>query len=123
MTDTVPRDRAPSGAREAVGVGALKLTSERDGEIHSIRLFGELDLATADAVEDELSRVEASDARTIVIDLAGLTFMDSTGVRLLVNASARTRKGGHRLALLRGGAAIQRVLQLTGLEDELPFTD
>ena len=120
MTDTVPHDRPPSRGHE-VGVGALNLTSERDGEIHSIRLFGELDVATAGAVEDELSRVEATDASTIVIDLAGLTFMDSTGIRRLVNAAARS--GGHRLALLRGGAAIQRVLQLTGLENELPFTD
>jgi anti-sigma B factor antagonist len=123
MTDTVPQDRPPSRGREVIGVGALKVTSERDGEIHSIRLSGELDVATAGAVEDELSRVEATDASTIVIDLAGLTFMDSTGIRLLVNAAARTRKGNPRLALLRGGDAIQRVLQLTGLEDELPFTD
>jgi anti-anti-sigma factor len=62
-------------------------------------------------------------ACTIVIDIAGLTFMDSTGVRLLVNAAARTHKGGHRLALRRGDATIQRVLQITGLEDTLPFTD
>ncbi len=99
------------------------MSSERDGDVHTISLFGELDLATADDVSAEIQRVEDTDARSIVVDLAGLTFMDSTGIRLLWRAHERSRADSCRLTLLRGCAAVQRVLQLTGLEARLPFAD
>jgi anti-sigma B factor antagonist len=86
-------------------------------------LTGELDLATADAVQAELERIEARDATSIVLDLKGLTFMDSTGVRLLVSAHARSRADTGRLSLLRGPAAVQRVMELSGVDVLLPFAD
>ncbi len=99
------------------------MCSERQGDVHTIALVGELDLATTDAVQYELLEVEASDALSIVIDLAGLTFMDSTGLRLLIAAHARSRADRHRLVLLRGPRSIQRVLELCGVERLLPFAD
>ena len=122
MTDAVP-DREPSRAHEIIKLGDLTLTSDREGAVHSICLFGELDLATATWVQDELTRVEASEVDSIIGDLSGLTFIDSTGIRLLYVAAARSRADSDRLALLRGGAAVQRALQLTALEDRLPFVD
>ena len=122
MIDAVSH-RDPLRAHQLIKLGEFALTSEREGAVHSICLFGELDLATADAVQEELTRVEASDASAIVIDLSGLTFIDSTGIRLLYSAAARSRADCDRLALLRGGAAVQRALQLTALEDHLPFAD
>ncbi|CAA9486762.1 MAG: hypothetical protein AVDCRST_MAG67-2181 [uncultured Solirubrobacteraceae bacterium] len=123
MINAVPADRAPVRARDLVRLGDLTLTAEREGAVHSICLFGELDLANADAVQDELVRAEAGDADSILLDLSGVTFIDSTGIRLLVSAAARSRADADRFVLLRGGAAVQRVLQLTGLEDQLPFAD
>ena len=122
MVDVVPH-REPLRAHEVIQLGDLTLTSEREGVVHSICLFGELDLATADTVQDELTHVEASNADSIIIDLSGLTFIDSTGIRLLYSAAARSRADCDRLTLLRGGAAVQRALQLTALEDRLPFAD
>jgi anti-anti-sigma regulatory factor len=49
--------------------------------------------------------------------------MDSTGVRLLITAGARSRADSNRLVLLRGPAAVQRVLELSGVETRLPFAD
>ncbi len=123
MTNAAARDRQPMRAHELVKLGDLTLTSEREGAVQSICLFGELDQATANAVHDELMRAEAGDASSVVVDLSGLRFIDSTGIRLLVSAAARSRADSDRLALLRGGAAVQRALQLTGLEDHLPFAD
>jgi anti-anti-sigma factor len=123
MTDPRPQQREPARAEQLVTLGELSMTSERQGDVHSIRLFGELDLASARGVELELRRAEATDALSIVLDLSGLTFMDSTGVRLLVTANARSREDADRLSLRRGPAAVQRVLELSAVADLLPFAD
>jgi anti-sigma B factor antagonist len=107
--------------REWLELGQLTMTSEREGDMHTIALAGELDLHEADRVQLELERVEATDVLLIVIDLSALTFMDSTGVRLLTNAHARSRAGSDRLMLLRGSAEVQRVFELCGVDGQLPF--
>ncbi len=58
-----------------------------------------------------------------MLDLSGLTFMDSTGARLVLQANARSRADSCRLTLLRGPRAVQRVFELTGLTELLPFAD
>jgi anti-sigma B factor antagonist len=102
-------------------LGQLKVLSEREGDVHTIAVAGELDPAGAKRVEDELERVEATDALSIVVDLSALTFVDSSGVRLLMNAHARSRADGDRLLLLRGPAAVQRVFEICRVDDLLPF--
>jgi anti-sigma B factor antagonist len=108
-------------AQEFFDLGDLTIISTREAGVHTVSLFGELDLASAGDVQVELERVEASDAESIVVDLAGLTFIDSTGVRLVYNAHVRLGHEGGRLALLRGSEGVQRLFQLTALEDQLPF--
>ncbi|HEY5316432.1 MAG TPA: STAS domain-containing protein [Solirubrobacteraceae bacterium] len=93
------------------------------GDMVRIEFEGELDIATTSGAEAELRRVEQSGARVIVLDLRGLTFMDSTGLRLLVSADARAREADRRLAIVRGSAAVQRVLELTGLDARLDVID
>jgi anti-anti-sigma factor len=123
MTDAAPGQSQPLRAAQLSKLGELTVSSEREGDVHTICLLGELDLATADRVAREIGRVEASDAHSIVLDLSGLTFMDSTGVRLMLNAHARSRADANRLTMLRGGAAVQRVLELCGVDHLLPFAD
>ena len=113
----------PSRAEQMIELGALTMSSERNGSVHTLRLSGDLDLATTDRVEAELKRIEASDARTIVIDLSDVAFINSTGVHLLVDAELRSRAHENGLTLLRGSAAVQRVLQICDVETALPFTD
>jgi anti-sigma B factor antagonist len=110
-------------ARQMVKLGRLRMTSDREDEVHTISVSGELDLATVEGVQRELQRVEATDVKAIVLDLSGLTFMDSSGVRLVVRADARSRADSERLTLLRGPASVQRVFALSGFEDRLPFAD
>ncbi len=108
---------------QLLGLGELTISSDREGDVHTICPVGELDLATADELQRELERVEATDVESIVLDLSGLTFMDSTGVRLLITANARSRSDSNRLVLLRGPTVVQRVLELSGVETRLPFAD
>ena len=96
----------------------LALTIERlAGDAIRIGLRGELDLEHAYTFDEELKRVEVLKPRCICIDLRELTFLDSSGLGRLVAARRRARKNRHRLVLVRGPAAIQRVLQLTAVEE------
>ena len=104
-------------------VGKLMVHSEREGDLHTIYVRGELDLATADDLERELIKVEDTDALSIILDLSDLQFIDSTGVRVLLSAHARSRANSNRLTLLRGSAAVQRVFEVTGILNLLPFAN
>lgn len=110
-------------ASRLLALDELAIRSEREDDVHTIAIAGELDLATVEPVQRELERVEATDVLSIVLDLSDLTFMDSTGVRLVMMAAARSRANGNRLVLLRGQPAVQRVFELCGVERLLPFDD
>lgn len=116
-------EREPLRAAQVRNMGELMLRSERDGDVHTIRLLGELDLASAAEVEEELKALEATDAAAIVIDLADLTFIDSTGITLLVAAEVRSRADSNRLRVLRGPASVQRVFEICAVDGFLPFAD
>jgi anti-sigma B factor antagonist len=88
-----------------------------------ISVSGELDLASSPALEEELERVAKSDATTIVVDLAELEFMDSTGLSVLVRAHQRAEENGRRLGLVNGSQQVQRLLTLTGVADRLTLAD
>jgi anti-sigma B factor antagonist len=80
---------------------------------------GDLDIAGAPELEETLSLALASDARAIVIDLRGLEFVDSTGLRALVQA--QQGGGGDRISFVPGNDHVQSVFRIAGLLDELPF--
>jgi anti-sigma B factor antagonist len=88
-----------------------------DGPKSVLRLFGELDVSSSAALEDELHRV--SGASVIVLDLRQLEFIDSTGLGVLVKTHQRMREGGNRLAIIEGDGQVKRLLELTGLDQQL----
>lgn len=88
-----------------------------------LTLEGELDLASASKLEQELLSVEAGRPRRVVVDLGGLTFMDSTGMRTLALAQRRSLADSHELVLRRGPHQVQRVFELTGSQDTFTFED
>ena len=97
-------------------------TQEREGLVQ-VSLRGELDLSTVDKVEAELRRIEQDDAKLLVLDLSGLTFLDSTGLRLMVTADQRARKAGRRVAIVKGPETVHRVFTITKLDDRLQMVD
>jgi len=97
------------------------VASHREGSTHRLAPSGELDLASRGPLERELVRVEQTDALRIELDLAGLTFIDCAGLRVVTDAAARSREDGSRLRLRPGTPAVQRVLELTGVVAVLPF--
>lgn len=98
---------------------ALELSSARHGDVVVVTFGGELDISSAARVESELAQVEDGTPPVIVLDLSGLDFMDSTGLRLVVGADHRARARGARLAVVRGRDAVQRIFRITRLDDRL----
>ena len=91
-----------------------------DGAI-KVSLQGELDLASVNRIEEHLISIDARGPAKIVVDLSGLAFIDSSGLRVLLLADARAREHGYELALLPGGESVQRVFEMTGANDLLRF--
>jgi anti-sigma B factor antagonist len=101
--------------------GPLEVESGREGDTHVVRPRGTLDLATAEPLALELKRAEATDAQVILLDLTGLEFMDSIGLRALIEADRRSRRDGGRFRMRRGGGQVDRLIRITGVDAILPF--
>jgi anti-anti-sigma factor len=101
-----------------VVVAPLSFETRTEGEAAVISLTGELDLAGAKALEDELALV---DAEAAVLDLRGLEFMDSSGLRAIVLCAQRAQDAGRRFALIPGAAQVMRVFDITRMSERLRF--
>lgn len=82
-------------------------------------LSGEVDLSTVAGLERRLDEVIGASAEVVLLDLRGVTFLDSSGLRLMLRLDARQREHGGRLVLVRGGRRVARVLELTGADERL----
>ena len=74
-------------------------------------------------MDEVLTSAQSNGNRSLRIDLRGLEFIDSSGIRLLLMAHDRAQSNGHDLCIIRGSDRIQRVFALTDLEGRLPFCD
>jgi anti-sigma B factor antagonist len=94
---------------------------ERDGAV-VVQLAGELDLYNAHAVRDELLAAAARSPDRLVVDLSGVTFIDSTGLGVLIEA--RTRLPNRRAFLLAApGLETKRALEISGLDRHFAVHD
>lgn len=90
---------------------------ERTDGAAVVQLFGELDLASAPELQACLGEVVAGTDPEVVlyVDLAELSFCDSTGISALVRAANAIRRNGRRLVLRRPRPGVRRVLEITGV--------
>lgn len=101
--------------------GWLSISSvSTDGTIR-ISLEGELDLASARKMEERLEAIGNEAPARVIVDLGKVTFIDSTGLRVLLLADARARDAGYELVLRPGEPTVQRVFEVTGALDVLHF--
>jgi anti-anti-sigma factor len=101
----------------------LELTTDAEGATVRVALAGELDISSAGQVERELERIERDGPATLVLDLRELSFMDSTGLRIIVAADARAKEASRRLVIVRGPDAVQRIFRMTRLDERLEMVD
>lgn len=100
--------------------GDFAVICEETSEHLMLQISGELDLATAPALEQQLETVWASDAPALVLDLEGLTFIDSTGLSLILHAQRRALAEEKGFSLRRLPRQAQRVFELVGLTGRVP---
>jgi anti-sigma B factor antagonist len=105
------------------GVSRLRLSTSVSDGTAVIELEGELDLAGANALEQELATPEAEAARAIVLDLRGVQFMDSSGLRVIAVMLQDAQDRGRRFALVPGAAQVMRVFDITRMRERLEFVE
>lgn len=84
-----------------------------------IALSGEVDMSAVGNVEAAISSIVPSEAELAVVDLRNVTFLDSSGLRVILRIDREQREAGKRLVVVRGGRRVARVLELTGAERQL----
>ena len=82
---------------------------------------GELDVATAPKLEAALRELREAGFARIVLDLGRLEFLGSAGLRILLVEDDLARRGDHEFTLVAGPPAIQRVVEMCGLHEQLRF--
>ena|ERR1700730_14033600 len=93
--------------------------SERVGQMHRLTPIGDLDIATVPVLEREFDAACSLDQRVImVVDLTELAFMDSSGLKLLLQLHARCPD---RLRVINGSEAVERLFDIAGVRDGLPI--
>jgi anti-sigma B factor antagonist len=101
--------------------GSLQISNVLvDGAVR-VSLQGELDLASARQMEEHFVAIDEQAPARVVVDLSGLAFIDSSGLRMLLLADARAREHSYELVLLAGPEPVQRVFEMTGAVDILRF--
>jgi anti-sigma B factor antagonist len=112
---------APTEGQDATEL--LEIAVSESGGVRLLRLTGELDMAGVDRFERSLISDQIPEATTLVIDLRGLTFIDSSGVRALIMADHRVRAEGGRFIVVRGQDPVNEVLEMTGVARRVEFVD
>jgi anti-sigma B factor antagonist len=98
----------------------VRVLPDRDRVI--VEVQGELDMAGVDAVQETLDELHAAGWNSLVLDLRGLTFIDSMGLGLLLTAERQARREGAAFAIVDGAPALARLLEVVGLEGHFPRT-
>jgi anti-sigma B factor antagonist len=88
-----------------------------------VHLAGELDRATTPQLAWTLSEPPLVEAPLVVLDLRGLTFIDSAGLEVIVQASIRARRRERRLLVVRGIPRVQRIFAVTGCDEDVEILD
>jgi len=106
---STPSEPLPGGQQ-------FRMSEERRDDAVAVRCEGELDLASAPALVQTVTRLVADEpAVPIVLDLSAVAFMDSSGLRALIETDRIRRDAGRSMALLAPSAPVLRVLELVNL--------
>jgi anti-sigma B factor antagonist len=101
----------------------LRIATRRGPDRLILELEGDLDMVSADLLQEALARANCVGSSTVVLDLRGVRFLDSTGLRAIFRACKAVRERGQQFAVTPGSAQVQRLLSLTHLDEHLRTID
>jgi anti-anti-sigma factor len=96
----------------------VQLSEPGNGRLDAA-LTGEIDLSTVEEVQSRLEGSLGGDTTLLVLDLRKVTFLDSSGLRLVLRLDERQKDIGGRLVIVQGGRRVERVFELTGAGERL----
>ncbi len=100
----------------------LATAHRTSGEWDVLEVRGEVDLATAPQLERDIAE-HIGEGGKLCLDLTGVGFMDSTGLRVLIGALKSVEEAGGELRIVPGDGAVAKLLTITGLDDRLDLHD
>jgi len=92
-----------------------------DGGTCIVRVNGEVDVYTSPTLKSSLVEALKESEGTVVVDLDGVGFIDSSGLGVLVGALRRAREAGRDLRIVSARAAVEKILLITGLDRVFPL--
>ena len=98
------------------------IETDREGGVATVAVVGELDLATGPRLEAALDAVDPGYER-LVIDLSRCSFFSSVGIRIVLDENDRAARDGFELVIVKAPPDVQRVFDLTNLDQTLRFQD
>jgi anti-sigma B factor antagonist len=101
----------------------LRIQIARSSDRECVAVLGELDIFTAPSLQDAVLGMEDAKPTLLVIDLTGVSFIDSTGLSVLLTASERAREQGRRLVVVRPPLPALRVFTLTKVDAGMECVD
>jgi anti-sigma B factor antagonist len=102
--------------------GGFEMSERREGETTVLTLVGELDLASVSGVQQRLGELRDVGG-AVILDLDQLTFMDSTGIRMLLSACQDADEHEWRFQVTRGSGRVRHLLSVVQIADRLPYAD
>ena len=103
--------------------GIFEVRKQDDGATQLLRINGELDLGTVPVLARHLDEQLENKPTTLTLDLSALTFMDSSGLRLLIELNERAARETWDLTLIPSRhESANAVLRMTGADAALPFS-
>jgi anti-anti-sigma factor len=101
----------------------FRVEVEPDREVVRVCPIGDVDLSTVDEVRAQVEDLTAAGFKRVVLDLRQTTFLDSTGLRLVLDAHSASADDGTEFAVIAGPPEVQRAFELAGLDSRLPFVE
>lgn len=91
-------------------------------DLRLIKLSGRLDIPGTGEIEGKFAALAATDVHRIVVDLTGVSFLASIGIRTLIsNAKAQQQRGGKMVLFVGENAPVAKTLELTGIDSLIPM--
>ncbi len=96
---------------------------KRRGRVAELVLSGDLDMSATFRLEPVLDRLfDGDEVSELVLDLSGVSFVDSSGLGLLIATHARSQEAECPMAIVNASPEVQRVFRIAGVDDVLPIT-